>query len=225
MPRAVFEGKARSRHGGVKEAELWCVLEHPAARAAAPSRRDVPRAKFAGELAPQQLPDGGLGQRLPKRYALWDLVGGEVSPAVVADLLLGQAHAFPRDHPGHYRLSRMRVRHPRDADLCDRRMCRDDFFDFARPNLKTARLDEILLAIGDGEIPVAVERAQIARIEPAVAQHFLGGLRILPVALHELRSLDDDLADLTASELPAGIVGVHDSQLDVGKRDTDRALL
>src|SRR5207249_11861790 len=38
---------------------------------------------------------------LPKLHALRDLVGGEVSPAVVADLLLGQAHAFPRDHPRH----------------------------------------------------------------------------------------------------------------------------
>src|SRR2546426_8809753 len=42
--------------------------------------------------------DLGLGQRLPKLHTLRNLVRGEVSPAVVADLLLGQAHAFPRDY-------------------------------------------------------------------------------------------------------------------------------
>src|SRR3989449_5343791 len=107
------------------------------------------RAKLASELAPQELPDGGLGQRLPKLHALRDLVGGEVAPAVVADLLLGQAYAFPRDHPRHHRLPRMRVRDPRDADLSDRRVGRNDFLDLPRPNLKAARLDEILLAIDD----------------------------------------------------------------------------
>src|SRR6266851_4762652 len=193
--------------------------------AGAPSQGVVRRAKLAGELAPQQLPDGGLGQRLPKLHALRNLVGGEVPPAVVADLLLGQAHAFPRDHPRYYRLSRMRVRDPRDADLSDRRVGRDDFLDLARPNLKAARLDEVLLSVGDGEIPVPVERPQIAGIEPAVAQHFPGRLRIPPVAFHELRGLDDDLADVAGSELLARIVHVHDSQPDVGQRDTDRALL
>src|SRR5213079_1740460 len=189
------------------------------------SRGAVRRAKLAGELAPQQFPDGGLGQRLPKLYALRNLVRGEVSPAVVADLLLGQAHAFPRDHPGHHSLSRMRVRDPRDADLSDGGVCRDDFFDLARPNLKTARLDEILLAIDDGEIPVPIEQPQIASIEPAVAQHFRGRLRIVPVAFHQLRRLDDDLADLAGSDLLARIIDVHDSHVDIGQRDADRALL
>src|SRR3989454_1555174 len=109
------------------------------------------RAKLASELAPQELPDGGLGQRLPKLHALRDLVRGEVSPAVVADLLLGQSHALPRDHPGHHGLSRMGVRDARDADLGDGGVGRDDLFDLAWPNLKAARLDEILLAIGRSE--------------------------------------------------------------------------
>src|SRR5713101_759693 len=152
--------------------------------AGAPSQGVVRRAKLAGELAPQQLPDGGLGQRLPKLHALRDLVRGEVSPAVLADLRFGRGHALPRDHPRHHGLSRMRVRDPRDADLSDRRVGRDDFLDLPRPNLKAARLDEILLAIGDGEIPVPIERPQIAGIEPALAQHFLGRLRIVPVAFH-----------------------------------------
>src|SRR5207247_9250818 len=134
---------------------------------------------------------------------LRDLVGGEVSPAVVADLLLGQAHAFPRDHPRHHRLPRMRVRDSRDADLSDRRVGRDDFLDLPRPNLKAARLDEILLAVGDGEIPAPVERPQIAGIEATPAQHLPGGLRILPAAFHALRSLSDERADLAGSALLA----------------------
>src|SRR2546426_348716 len=168
------------------------------------SNRVMRRAKLAGELPPQEFPDGGLGQSLAKLHALRDLVRGQVSPAVVADLLLGQAHASPRDHPGHHHLSRMRVRDARDADLCDGSVRRDDFFDLARPNLKAARLDEILLAIGDREITVLVERAQITGIEPAVAQHLLRGLRILPVAFHELRSLENDLPDLEAPQLMEG---------------------
>src|SRR2546425_3124675 len=70
------------------------------------SNRVMRRAKLAGELPPQEFPDGGLGQSLAKLHALRDLVRGQVSPAVVADLLLGQAHASPRDHPGHHHLSR-----------------------------------------------------------------------------------------------------------------------
>src|SRR2546430_7641690 len=133
------------------------------------SRGAVRRAKLAGELAPQQLPDGGLGQRLPKLHALRDLVGGKVPPAMLADLLFGRGHALPRDHPRHHGLSRMRVRDPRDADLSDRPAGRDDFLDLPRPNLTAARLDEILLAIDDGEIPVTVERPQVAGIEATPA--------------------------------------------------------
>src|SRR5260370_37980746 len=83
-----FRPEGSSRHGGVKQREARCVLEH-VRTGRTPSQGAVRRPKLAGELAPQQLPNGGLRQRLPKLHALQDLVRGEVSPPAVADVLLG----------------------------------------------------------------------------------------------------------------------------------------
>src|SRR5437879_12554960 len=109
----------------------------------------------------------------------------------------------------------MRVRDPRDADLSDRRVGRDDFLDLPRPDLKAARLDEILLAIDDGEIPVAVERPQVAGIEATPAEHLLGGRRILPAAFHALPSRNGDPPSPASASRLARITGIPASHCEL----------
>ena len=80
---------------------------------------------------------------------------------------LSRRLAGAQDHPRGHRFALARVGDTRDADFGDCRVCRDHLFDLARPHLKAARLDQILLPIDDEEISVLVQIAEIACVQPA----------------------------------------------------------
>ncbi|AKZ55655.1 hypothetical protein SAM23877_2606 [Streptomyces ambofaciens ATCC 23877] len=81
-----------------------------------------------------------------------------------------------------------------------------------RDVLAAGGLDQVLLAVGDAQVAVGRELADVAGVEPAVALQHLGGLLgQLVVALHDAGAAQQDLAV------------VRDAHLGAGQRLADRA--
>ena len=71
-----------------------------------------------------------------------------------------------------------------------------DFVHLAGIDIEPAGDDHVLFAVHDIDVAVFVRLADIAGVEPAVLELVCGFLRIVPVALHDGRALDDDFAGL-----------------------------
>src|SRR5437588_2432462 len=66
-------------------------------------------------------------------------------------------------------------------------------------------LDQVFLAIGDEEIVVFVQVADVTGAEPAIfAEHFAGGFGIFVVALHDAGALDKDFSVFGNADLHVG---------------------
>ena len=87
------------------------------------------------------------------------LIRGQFLPAVLANLIDGRLLPGSKDDPCLNRLSLIIVRDAGDSDLQDGRVRRDDLLHFARPDLKPAGFNDILLAVDDE----AVELSQLAK--------------------------------------------------------------
>src|SRR5216683_7039163 len=95
--------------------------------------------------------------------------------------------------------------------LGDLRLERQVSLDARRRDHVAARvLDEIALAVGDLEVALAVELADIAGMQPAILQRARGRLRVVPIAPHD---------ELTAHQYLA-VLG--DAHLDPGERRANR---
>ena len=70
-----------------------------------------------------------------------------------------------------------------------------------RDHVAAGILDEVALPIGDVQIPVGIEMADIAGVQPAIGQRARRSLRIVPVALHDIVAGDQDLAVLGDPDL------------------------
>src|SRR5262249_60423731 len=114
------------------------------------------------------------------------------------------AGAQPQD--GTRDLSRRRVGHPDDRHLNDPGMVGEQVLDLARTDVLALADDDVLLAAGDPEIAIAVERAQVAGAEPAVAGEGLLVEGAIEVAEAALRSAREDLTLLPGRPLPAVVV-------------------
>src|SRR6266446_8067732 len=55
-----------------------------------------------------------------------------------------------------------------------------------RDRLAAGTLDEVALAVGDPDVAVIIEEADIAGLEPAVFEGSRGRFRVVPVALHDV---------------------------------------
>ena len=75
--------------------------------------------------------------------------------------------------------------------------------------------DDVLLAVGDGEVAVGVDDAHVARVQPAVPDRLGGGFRVAPVALHDQFPAHQDLAVGGDLHLDAGKGGTHRVYLDL----------
>src|SRR6202049_3057722 len=71
--------------------------------------------------------------------------------------------------------------------------------------------DDVLLAPGDREVAVLVDRAEVARVQPSILDRAEALVRAVVVALEDLRAFDKDLSRLS------------DPQLDPRKRSADGA--
>ena len=75
-----------------------------------------------------------------------------------------------------------------------------------RRDLVALVLDHLFLAVVDADVAIGVRRHDVAGAQPAVGGHRLGrGFRLVPVAEHHLRAVDEQLADLAVHQLFAGV--------------------
>ena len=98
-------------------------------------------------------------------------------------------------------------------------------FDFGRVDILAPADDHILQPVADIEEAVRVEVADIARVEPAFrVDRGGGGLGLVPVAAHDLRSAHDDFAAFACAQRRSAILA-DDAQIDKERRLARRAEL
>jgi len=69
-----------------------------------------------------------------------------------------------------------------------------DLLHLARPDLEAGGVDHVLGGIYEEQLRRVVEVADITRVEPTAAQHFLRLFGSIPVGKYHVRPLDADLA-------------------------------
>ena len=151
------------------------------------------------QLALEDLSARVLGQLVGDDDVARGLEAGEAVAAEARDLLGGQLVAGARHDDGGDGLDPARVGDAEHGRLGHRRVRVDDLLDLARGDVLAARLDHVLLAVDDVEVALVVEDAEVAGVQPAVAERLgrLGG--VVPVAEHRLRRAVHDLADLAGA--------------------------
>ncbi len=116
----------------------------------------------------------------------------------------------------HAALAEPRIRRRDHCDLGDTRHAHELFLDFDRAHVLATADDDVLLAIGDREVPVGIEHADVARHEPAVGRERGGGELRVGVADEAFGPAAPDLARLARPGVVA--VLVDGSQLDARQR-------
>jgi hypothetical protein len=119
-----------------------------------------------------------------------------VATAVLDDLALAERVARAGDDQRLRRLAPLRVGDADHRHLEDAGMTADDLLDLARVDVGAPADDHVLLAIGDEQIAILVEVADVAGVQPAAAQGLGRRLRLVPVALHHDVAAYHDLAEL-----------------------------
>ena len=88
--------------------------------------------------------------------------------------------------------------------------------DFARIDVGAAADDDVLGSILEREVAVGIERAEIAGMQPAVAQRGGGRLRILPIARHHHVPATENFSRLSGWQ--RAVVAIRHDHLDTSKR-------
>ena len=92
--------------------------------------------------------------------------------------------------------------------------------DLGRIDVLAARDDHVLEAVDDVEDADLVHVAEVAGVQPAIAQRLRGQLGLVPVAFHHQRPAHDDLAVLSWRQ--KAVLGVDDGQLAADQRPAYR---
>src|SRR5215469_7854932 len=162
----------------------------------------------------QDLAHGAPWERLDEVDALWRLDRSQAALAKSDQLFCRDAPAgFELDH----RLDGLTpfvVRHPDDCTVTNGLVTPDDLLDLAGVHIESARDDHVLLAVGDMQISLRIEMADIPRMQPAIDDRLGGLVGRFVVARHEEVALHADLAGCALRQHRAGIV--HD--LDPNQR-------
>src|SRR5436190_10879389 len=82
------------------------------------------------------------------------------------------------------------VWHAADRDLRNARKRRHRRLDHLRADLVAAEAKHVLVAPGDHQEPLGVESGDVARLEPAVAEHALAAGRFPEIAIDRERAAD-----------------------------------
>ncbi len=139
--------------------------------------------------------------------------------AVAAHAVHRHDSAWRQRDRGGNRLAQEVVGNPVHRNLGNPGQPGDDVLDSARGDFLAACLDDVVLALHEIQETVTIHREQIARAEHLLtmrsdAERFRGRLRSLPVALHDVRSASDQLAN--ASRRHAVTVVVDDERFGSG---------
>ena len=150
-------------------------------------------------------------------------------PAPFLDLILGHRFAGLQYHPCFYRLAAIGVGDPCDADFQNLRVRLNRLFYLAGPNLISAGFDEFFLAVYDVEVAVFVHAGDVAGEEPYallavhLAERVRGFRRHVVVALHHLRSFDDEFPDFSQRDFGLAVVEADDFAVYIGEGHPDGA--
>ena len=128
------------------------------------------------------------------------------------------------DHRLH-RLAPLLVGDADDGAVAHRRVGPDHLLDFARVDVEAAADDHVLLAVGDVEVAVGVEVADVAGVQPAVDDRLRGLVRRLVVALHHEVAAHADLAGRARRQDGAGVVHDLDADQRIGAPDRREPLV
>src|SRR5438128_4967575 len=163
-----------------------------------------------GELAPEDLSRRGARHFLDELDLTHALVVGDPFFHECDELVGGGLRVRAKLHEGLRDLAGFVVALADHAGVGDRGVFAEDGLHLGRPDAESLVLDELLLAIDDEDVPLLVLLADIARIEPAVADHIRRVLGLVPIAAHHLRALHADLADLIRRERSRPAVQIDD---------------
>ena len=108
-----------------------------------------------------------------------------------------------------------------DRDLGDTRVPQQDLLDLARVDVRPARDDHVLGAVHQGEEALRIEGADIARVQPAVAEGLRRRRLVSPIARHDRFAACANFASLPRWQRV--VVGPHDCHLDGELRKARRA--
>ncbi len=107
-------------------------------------------------------------------------------------------------------------------------MLKEHRFDVSGIDVVATGDDHVLLAVGDVEIALLVHIANVARVEPAGLAVGVGAQGVgrlggqVPIALHDLGAVHDDLADLADGQFLLAGLQVDDLEIGVGQGHADR---
>src|SRR2546425_5817985 len=150
--------------------------------------------------------------------ATQDLARGRLRDGVdeldlARNLVVGEAALDEGDHVGGGQrlarlpdderlgdLARLGMRLADHRGIGNRRMLQQERLDLGRGDTEALELDHLLLAVTDVEIAALVDAPDVTAVVPALAKRRRRRLGGLPVALHDLRTPDADLADLAGPE-------------------------
>ena len=104
----------------------------------------------------------------------------------------------PQDADRHADLAPGLVRHAQDRDLGDGRVGQDLLLGLARIDVGAARDVHVRGPAGDVEEALLIHVSEIAGAEPAIAERFRVGVRVVVVAGEHGRTADADLTRLTS---------------------------
>jgi hypothetical protein len=120
---------------------------------------------------------------------------------------------------GAHLLAEQGVGTGKDRRIDDARMREQDLLHVRRQDLATAGVDDVAAAVGQEQVAVVVDIAQVAGAVPAVRDRLGGCLVPTPVAEHQARGAHAHLPDRAGSTRPA--VVIDDGDLDPGQRRAD----
>ena len=85
----------------------------------------------------------------------------------------------------------------------------------------TGGYDHVFFAVHNVEVALRIHSGDIAGMQPTVFQCFGSFLGIVPIALHDLRSFDDQLSGLADGHFSAAVLEVYDATIRIRKRQAD----
>src|SRR5262249_43944426 len=150
----------------------------------------VPTLWQPAQIPSQDLAHVRLRQRVEEADLLRHLVGRKLPPAVSNHVGFGESRARRPGHDLQPRIAGLLVRSADEGAFSAPGEVVGDRFDLVRKYLEARNDDHVLLAVDDLEETLGVEHADVAGPKIAVGCEGTGiGLWLLPVALHDLRTL------------------------------------
>src|SRR5579884_683388 len=181
------------------------------------------------ELPSYDLADQGFGQALAELHSPGYFVRCQCLFAIPDQFLLCFLRWLDsrlQYHKCRYCFSAVDIWHCRHPRFCDSRMVEQDLFHFSRVHLKATGVDHLLRTLNYIEVAVCIHFPQVPGTHPPMAEYGFRFLVVLPVALHDVGSLEHYLTYLpNRYRLPGRLI--HDSGLNIrkGKANTARAAL